>query len=153
MPSLNDSDVLKCYDLFLFGYFRLWAVRNFTARKQKSLYISVLEKIVFSQSGGMGPLLSPRIGQCSRSVFSKEIFAYGQPTARKQKFLLFIKFNKSNLHHQIAMPISHFTTTNMQWTLQGIYFRLRAVKIFTARKRKFLHRYTIPETKSFYKNW
>ena len=36
-------------------------------------------------------------------------------------------------------------------TLQGGYFHLRAVKIFTARKRKFLYRYTIPETKLLYK--
>ena len=35
--------------------------------------------------------------------------------------------------------------------LQGRYFRLRAVRIFTARKRKFLHRYTITETKSLHK--
>ena len=87
MPSLNDSDVLKFHNFFLFGYFRLRAVRDFTARKRKSLYIRVLEKIVFSQSGGMGPLLLPMISQCPRSGFVKEIFAYGQPTARKQKFL------------------------------------------------------------------
>ena len=36
-------------------------------------------------------------------------------------------------------------------TLHGRYFRLRAVKILTARKQKFLHRYTIPKTKSLYK--
>ena len=77
------------------------------------------------------------IGQCQRSAFVKEIFAYGQPTARKRKFLLFIKFNKSNLHHQIAMPISHFITTNM-------HYEDPLGKIF-------LHRYIFPETKSFYK--
>ena len=36
-------------------------------------------------------------------------------------------------------------------TLQGRYFRLRAVKIFTARKRKFLHRNTVTKAKSLYK--
>ena len=70
MPFLNDSDVLRFYNFFLFGYFRLRAVRDFTARKRKSLYIRVLENSVFCQSGGMGPLLLPMIGECFWIAFA-----------------------------------------------------------------------------------